>query len=103
MPRLGLCMAICIRYQPVKISLREAIDGEPDVELDLGLPGHCHQLRIEEELDPSLLDIVDEALVGRVGVGGHRHQQLVAPQHRGSEKRTYESFANKLMNVSTSK
>ena len=75
-----------IRYQPVKIPLREAIDGEPDVELDLGLGGHRHQLRVEEELDPGLLDVVDESLVGGVGVGGHGHQQLVAPQHRWPEK-----------------
>ena len=84
----GLCHRThCnIRYQPVKVPLREPVDGEPDVELDLGLPGHCHQLGVEEELDPGLLDVVDESLVGCVGVGGHRHQQLVAPQHRRPEK-----------------
>ena len=73
----------------MKGALRKSVDGEPDVEFDLGLGGHCHEFAVEEELHPRLLDVVDEALVGGVGVGGHGHQQLVAPQHRRSEKGTH--------------
>ena len=77
----------------MKIALREAVDGEADVELDLGLGCHRHELVVEEQLHPRLLDVVDEALVGGVGVGGHGHQQLVAPQHRRSEKKGTHGFS----------
>ena len=57
----------------MKIALREAVDGEADVELDLGVGGHRHELAVEEQLHPRLLDVVHEALVGGVGGGGHGH------------------------------
>ena len=69
----------------MEVALREPVDGEPDVELDLGLGGHRHELGVEEQLDPGLLDVVHEPLVGGVGVGGHGHQKFVAPKHGRSE------------------
>ena len=45
----------------MKGALRKSVDGEPDVELDLGLGGHRHQLGVEEELYPEEGSLLSQA------------------------------------------